>query len=131
MKFYPHGGTSNLVSYLQSASLAVTASHLENPNRPVLSASLALSAPLIYTGPSGASGTNQTVTGPQGPSGSTGPVGPRGFGSYTGSLTTATCCAPFDTYCVGVDLYTYDGNCVGSLSCINYITCGGTNTECE
>jgi hypothetical protein len=131
MKFYPHGGTSNIVNYLQSASLAVTASHLENPNRPVLSASLALSAPEIYTGPSGSPGIDQTVIGPQGPSGSAGPDGPRGFGSYTGSLTTAICCTPFDTVCIGVDLHYYDENCVPIPSCLNYVVCGGSNLNCE
>jgi hypothetical protein len=130
MRFYPHGGAANLVSYLESASLAVSASFLFNPARPIPSASLALSADIAYQGPQGPAGSNQTVTGPQGVTGPTGPTGPRGYGSYTGSLTTATCCTPFDTYCVGVDLYTYDNNCVGNLSCVDYIACGGTNSNC-
>ena len=130
MRFYPHGGAANLVSYLQSASLAISASYLYNPGTPIPSASLALTADIAYQGPQGPSGSNQTVTGPQGVTGPAGPTGPRGYGSYTGSLTTATCCTPFDTYCVGTDLYTYDNNCVGSLSCVDYISCGGSNSSC-
>lgn len=130
MKFYPHGGSTNLISFLQTASLAVTASHLANVNNPVASASLALSADIAYTGPTGASGSNQTVTGPQGPSGSAGPAGPRGYGSYTGSLTTATCCEPGYNFCIGVDLYAYDSSCVPVLACLDIITCGGSNSSC-
>ena len=130
MKFYPHGGTTNFTSFLISASLAVTASHLENPNRPVASASLALTADPMFTGPSGSAGSNQTVTGPRGPSGSVGPTGPRGIGSYTGSLTTATCCEPFSTVCVGTDLYSYGTNCELQIACLDFIDCGGSNTFC-
>lgn len=130
MKFYPHGGTANFTSFLQSASLAITASHLENPNRPVLSASLALTADPMFMGPTGNPGTDQTVTGPSGPSGSAGASGPRGLGGYTGSLTTATCCDPFSTVCLGTDLYSYGPNCELQLACVDIISCGGSNSFC-
>lgn len=131
MKFYPHGGSANFIPYLQSSSLSVSASFLYNPNKPIFTASLALSAPPQFTGPSGSSGSNQTVTGPQGVQGPDGGQGPRGRGSYTGSLTTVICCTPYvDTVCVGVDLYTYDNNCQQILQCLDYIGCGGTNSAC-
>lgn len=130
MKFYPHGGTTNFSSFLQTASLAISASHLENPNRPILSSSLALTAAPMYTGPQGPSGSNQAVTGPQGPSGSAGPTGPRGYGSYTGSATVVTCCEPGYSFCIGVDLYTYDSNCQPVVSCLDIVTCGGTYSSC-
>jgi len=131
MRFYPHGGNVNLTPYLQTASLAISSSFLDNRNRPIPTASIALSADIAYQGPTGASGSNQTVTGPTGASGSTGATGPRGNGSYTGSLTTAICCNPYvDTFCVGVDLFTYDSSCQQVLSCANVVTCGGTFTEC-
>lgn len=131
MRFYPHGGAANMVPFLQSASAAISSSYIFNPNRPIPSASIALAADIAYQGPQGPPGANQTVTGPVGETGPIGQQGPRGFGSYTGSATTAICCTPFDSYCVGVDLYTYDVNCVGTLSCIDIVTCGGSNSSCQ
>lgn len=131
MKFYPHGGAANLSAYFLSASVAVSSSFLDNKNSPIPTASIALNASIAYQGPQGPSGSNQTVTGPVGVTGPAGPTGPRGLGSYTGSLTTVTCCTPYvDTVCSGVDLYTYDNNCQLVLQCANYISCGGTNPSC-
>lgn len=131
MRFFPHGGNANLIPYLLSSSAAVSSSFLYNPDRPIFTASLALSAPPQFTGPSGSSGSNQTVSGPQGVKGPQGGIGPRGRGSYTGSSTTAICCTPYvDTVCVGIDLYTYDNSCQQILQCANYIGCGGSNTAC-
>jgi hypothetical protein len=49
----------------------------------------------------------------------------------TEAITTTTCLPEFTLYCVGVDQYSADGSCGGTLACSDYVACGGSNTSCE
>jgi len=128
--FFPHG--NSLLSYVTSASVASSAQFLANFASASVTASVAATQ---GRGPSGSSGSSVIVTGSKGPTGIQGPSGSRGLGIYLLSSSRALCgdgsCVPFSSFCIGVNQYTYNEDCsVYSLSCINYVACGGANSEC-
>lgn len=82
MQFFPHRIPSTRVSSATSASLALSASFVNNINTPSITITNSASLALNISGSAGSPGADFTKSGPRGPQGATGRRGARGQNVY-------------------------------------------------